>query len=68
MEITPENLAVHLENLFHQASFVAINQLEVLVQKTVKLFEIHMPQVDALSAKRRLGWRQQSWELDESDR
>ncbi|MGL4620713.1 MAG: hypothetical protein ACRCZS_16900 [Chroococcidiopsis sp.] len=68
MEIAPENLAARLENLFHQEPSVAVNQLEASVQETVELVEIHMPQVDTSSAKRRLGWRQQPWKLGESDR
>ncbi len=68
MEIAPENLTARLENLFHQAPSVAVNQLEALVQETVELVEIHMPQVDTSSAKQRLGWRQQPWELGKSER
>ena len=63
MRIAPENLASRLENLFHLEAPVAVNQLEALVRETVALVEIHMPQVDTSSAKRRLGWRQQPWEL-----
>lgn len=68
MEIVPENLAARLENLFHQEPPIAVNQLEALVRETVELVEIHIPQVDTSSAKRRLGWRQQPWELGELDR
>ncbi|MEM6520462.1 MAG: hypothetical protein AAF722_14155 [Cyanobacteria bacterium P01_C01_bin.70] len=67
MEIAPENLAARLENLFNQKPSIAVNQLEALVLETVKLVEIHMPQVDTSSAKRRLGWRQQPWELGALD-
>lgn len=63
MEIAPENLAFRLEGLFHNEANAAVNQLEALVRETVELVEIHMPQVDTLSVKRRLGWRQQPWEL-----
>jgi hypothetical protein len=68
MEIAPENLAARLENLFDQEPPIAVKQLEALVQETVELVEIHMPEVDTSSAKRRLGWRQQPWELSEPDR
>ncbi|WP_017318489.1 hypothetical protein [Mastigocladopsis repens] len=68
MEIAPENLASRLEGLFHTEAHIAVNQLEALVRETVELVEIHMPQVDTSSAKRRLGWRQQPWELGTGNR
>jgi predicted nucleotidyltransferase len=68
MKIAPENLAARLEGLFHQEASVAVNELETLVQETVKLVEVHMPQVDTASGKRKLGWRQQPWQPSESDR
>ena len=63
MDIVPENLADRLEGLFYQAPPIAVNQLEALVQETVQLVEIHMPQMDTSLIKQRLGWRQQPWEL-----
>ncbi|MEM8614330.1 MAG: hypothetical protein AAGF93_20100 [Cyanobacteria bacterium P01_H01_bin.105] len=68
MEIAPENLAARLERLFQQEPPVAVNQLEALVRETVELVEIHLPQVETSSAKRRLGWRQQPWKFNEVDR
>ncbi|MGD1860191.1 MAG: hypothetical protein ACFB0E_09505 [Leptolyngbyaceae cyanobacterium] len=68
MAIVPENLADRLEGLFHCSAPVAVNELEVLVRETVELVEIHMPQVDTSSAKQKLGWRQQPWKPNESDR
>jgi hypothetical protein len=68
MEVAPENLAERLESLFHHEAPVAVDQLEVLVRETIKLVEIHMPQVDTSSAKRKIGWRQQPWKLSESNR
>jgi hypothetical protein len=65
MEIAPENLAERLEGLFKQAPPVAVNELEVLVRETVELVETHMPQIDTTSAKQKIGWRQQPWQLDE---
>lgn len=62
MKIAPENLASRLEGLFHNEAHVAVNQLEALVQETVELVGIHMPEVDTSSAKGRLGWRQHPWE------
>lgn len=35
------------------------------VNETVKLVEIHMPQVDTFSVKQKLEWRQQPWQIDE---
>ncbi|MEM7769331.1 MAG: hypothetical protein AAF327_02325, partial [Cyanobacteria bacterium P01_A01_bin.37] len=67
-EMAPENLAARLERLFHQKPPVAVNQLEALVRETVELVEIHLPQVDTSSAKRRLGWRQQPWKFNAVDR
>ncbi len=68
MEIAPENFAFRLEGLFHHEAPVAANQLEALVRETVELVEIYMPQVDTSSAKQKLGWRQQPWELGKADR
>jgi hypothetical protein len=67
MKIAPENLADRLEGLFHHPASVAVNELEALVRETVELVEVHMPQIDTASAKQKLGWRQQAWELSESD-
>lgn len=63
MEIAPENFADRLEGLFHHESSVAVHQLEALVRETIELVEIHLPQVDTSPIKRKLGWRQQPWEL-----
>lgn len=68
MEIAPRNLAARLEGLFDNEASVAVNQLEALVRATVELVEIHLPQVDTLLAKRKLGWRQQPWEISKVDR
>ena len=68
MEIVPENFAFRLEGLFYDETSVAVNQFEALVRETVELVEIHMPQVDTSSAKQKLGWRQQPWELGKADR
>lgn len=67
MKIVPENLATRLEELFHQPPSIAVLQLEALVQETIQLVEIYMPQVNTTSAKRKLGWRQQPWAISELD-
>jgi hypothetical protein len=67
MKIAPEYLANRLEGLFHHAVPVAVNELKVLVQETVDLVEIHLPQVDTSSVKQKLGWKQQPWQLSELD-
>ncbi|OKH53267.1 hypothetical protein NIES2101_11835 [Calothrix sp. HK-06] len=59
MKIAPLNLASRLEGLFYHEAPIAVNELEALVQETIELVEIHMPQVDTSEAKRKLGWRQQ---------
>jgi hypothetical protein len=61
MEIAPENLSSRLEGLFHHEASVAIDELEALVRETVELVEIHMPQVDTSSVRRKLEWKQQPW-------
>ncbi len=65
MKIAPDNLAMRLEGVFHQPPSIAVLQVEALVQETIALVEIHMPQVDTASAKRKLGWRQQPWVISE---
>jgi hypothetical protein len=63
MEVAPDNFAARLESLFlHDAAVV--DRLEALVGETVKLVEIHMPQIDTSSAKQKLGWRQQPWSIE----
>ncbi|WP_228053177.1 hypothetical protein [Nodosilinea sp. LEGE 07298] len=61
LAIAPENLALRLESLFHLKADAAVCELEGLVRATIALIETHMPQVDTVSAKRKLGWRQQPW-------
>jgi hypothetical protein len=63
MEIAPEHLAFRLEGLFHTEVQIAVNQLEALVREAIELIEIHLPQVDTTSAKRKIGWKQQPWEI-----
>ncbi|HSM83887.1 MAG TPA: hypothetical protein VLS96_19515 [Nodosilinea sp.] len=63
MKIAPANLSTRLEGLFRDEAHIAVNELEALVQETVQLVEIHMPQVDTSSAKQKLGWRQQPWPI-----
>jgi hypothetical protein len=63
MEIAPEYLVSRLEGLFHTAHPIAVDRIEALDRETVELVDIHMPQVDTSSAKQRLGWRQQPWEI-----
>lgn len=61
LAIAPDNLALRLESLFCLKTADAVRELEGLVQETIALVETHMPQVDTVSAKRKLGWRQQPW-------
>lgn len=67
MDIAPQNLALRLEDLFHQEASIAALHLESLVQETVALVEAHMPQVNTAFAKRQLGWRQQPWQIMSAD-
>ncbi|MBE9101592.1 hypothetical protein [Vacuolonema iberomarrocanum] len=68
MKIVPENLGDRLESLFHTDAPAAVVQLEALVRETIELVELHMPQVDTSFTKQRLGWRQQPWEFDETQK
>ncbi|MEZ4727999.1 MAG: hypothetical protein R3E79_12790 [Caldilineaceae bacterium] len=63
MEIAPPNLATRLERLFHADRADALAELETLVTETVTLVETYMPTIDTTKAKRRLGWRQQPWQV-----
>ncbi len=67
MKIAPENLASRLEGLFRYPASFAVNELEALVRETVELVEIHMQGVNTFEARRRLGWRQQPWKLEQLD-
>ena len=61
LAIAPENLALRLESLFHLKSDAAVRELEGLVQETIALVKTHMPEVDTVSVKHKLGWRQKPW-------
>lgn len=63
MKIAPENLSDRLESLFQTEPSLAVIELESLVQETVALVEVYMPQIDTSTAKQRLGWRQQPWNM-----
>lgn len=62
MEIAPPDLATRLERLFQAELPQALLELENLVTETIALVERYMPSIDTSTAKRRLGWRQQSWQ------
>ena len=62
MAIAPTHLKSRLELLFQAEPQDAAKQIEALVQETLDLVEIHMPQVDTSSVRQRLGWRQQPWQ------
>jgi hypothetical protein len=68
MKTAPKNLTDRLEGLSHHAAPIAVDELEALVRETVELVEIHMPQIDTSLVRQKLGWRQQPWKLNESDR
>lgn len=63
MRITPENLGDRLEDLFRIEPTIAVLELEVLVQETIELVEIQMPQIDTTTVRQKLGWRQQPWNM-----
>lgn len=65
MRIAPENLSDRLEALFRLEPAIAVIQLEAIIQETVALIEIHMPQIDTSAVKQKLGWRQQPWRTDQ---
>ncbi len=62
MNIAPPALANRLEAIFHSDTMTAAAQLEQLISETVALVEQHMPEVDTTTIKKRIGWRQQSWQ------
>lgn len=62
MDIAPPNLAARMERLFGDDQPNALAEVEGLVAETITLVEIHMPTIDTMRAKRRLGWRQQPWQ------
>ncbi len=63
MAIKPEAFAARLEALFTADLHDALIEVEALVGETITLVETHMPDVDTSTAKKRLGWRQESWEV-----
>lgn len=63
MTIKPDNLAARLEGLFCGGMSEVLSDVERLVQETITLVEEHMPHIETSSAKRRIGWQHQAWEL-----
>ena len=63
MGIAPTNLANRIEALFATDPAVAATQLEDLVRETIELVERHMPEIDTSAVKKRIGWRQQAWQV-----
>lgn len=61
MNIAPENLYMRLESLYHQEPLSAASQLKELVAETVKLVELHMPEIDTSKVRRSLARQQQVW-------
>ena len=61
MRIAPQDLVSRIESLFTLESQQAAVLLESLIQETVDLVKLHMPEVDTTAAAKRLGWRQQPW-------
>ena len=62
MELKPDNFATRVNALFSAELSDALLEIEALVGETVALVEAHRPDVDTSNAKKRLGWRQESWE------
>ena len=63
LEFAPTHLADRLEAIFHADMKAAAVQAEALVGETVALVEQHMPHIDTSRVRKRLGWRQQPWQL-----
>ncbi len=61
MNIAPENLYMRLESLYHQEPLSAASQLKELVAETVKLVELHMPEIDTSQVRRSLARQQHIW-------
>ncbi len=59
----PENLAERLELLLVSDLQTASLALEQLLCELLALLEHHMPQIDMSKLAKRIGWRQQAWQL-----
>ncbi|BDA69360.1 hypothetical protein RIVM261_059850 [Rivularia sp. IAM M-261] len=61
MYIVPNNLYLRLENIFKIEPYLAAIQLKELIQETVVLVELQMPQIDTSLVRRKLDWRHEAW-------
>lgn len=62
LPIAPVQFADRLEAIFHSAPLTSVLQVEALVQETVALVELHMPQIGTTRVRGRIGWRQPAWQ------
>jgi hypothetical protein len=66
MYIAPNNLYYRTENIFKVEPYLAATQLKELIQETVELVELHMPQIDTSQVRRKLDWRHEAWKFIET--
>lgn len=66
LQIAPSNLAERLENLFKLEYGLAVAELEQLIEETVRLVEIQMPEIDISPVQRDLGKRRAPWAITPS--
>lgn len=62
LELAPARFADRLDAIFSMDMVSAAGQAEELVRETVTLVEQHMPQIDTSRVRRRLDWRESSWQ------
>jgi hypothetical protein len=67
LDLAPADLGRRIEALFHTTPELAASALERLVDETLALVETHMPQIDTSPGRRRIGWRNQPWRLQEPE-
>ena len=54
MNIAPENLYARLESIYHREPVAVASQLKELVAETVKLVELHLPEINTSKVRQQL--------------
>ena len=67
LAVVPSGLADRMDLLFETDLSSAITQIEALVQETVTLVNIHMPEADTSILRYPPGKRQQPWRAESFD-
>ena len=61
MSIAPQDLYLRLETIFRQEPLSATDLLKELIAETVKLVELHLPEIDTSEVKRSLERQPHKW-------